>query len=196
MPKPILMLRVAVTLSCLVGVPAVALVGIRNAESNAPQRTVYAKQSAKLSMEDARAGVAADTTSQHYVDQRRKGDNGSGELTPGASIRDVTVDSSTAPEPNVVNTAGYDVPSTAAADPLAECLQRLQQFGVVYYRLESSPQAAAEFRFHCRVVGFEQPFEAVDPVAAKAVDRVLREVEAARQRLPPRYERPASAYAR
>ncbi len=172
-----LILRVVVTLSCLVGVPTVALIGIRSGESTATQRGV----SPNGQTNDPRDVSAANAADRETV--------GRGEIaepsntTPRATIRDVAVDATsiarTGDLGGDVNAAEFVTPAVAAGDPLARQFERLRELGATYHRLESSPRAATEFRFHCRVAGFGRAFEAVDPVAANAVGRVLRDVEAA-----------------
>lgn len=188
--QTILMLRVAVTLACLVGVPAVALVGIPTAESTARSPLDKADTTRTPPVRGAersglpQASVGAERSAPPDVSATPDAPA----TTPRATIRDISAAEPAAPGPPTVNAAGYEQPVAAsdppAVDSMTESLQRLQQLGAVYYRLESSPRAAAEFRFHCRVAGFERPFEAVDPVAANAVASVVREIEAARQTEP------------
>ena len=198
--QTILMLRVAVTLACLVGVPAVALVGIPTAEPTARSPLDHADTTRTPSVRDAeRRG-----SPRASVGGERPLPPDAPAATPRATIRDISAAESlaepVAPGPPTVNAAGYEQPVATsdppAVDSMTVSLQRLQQLGAVYYRLESSPRAAAEFRFHCRVAGFERPFEAVDPVAAHAVARVVREIEAARRGFSDDVGTPRSVYAR
>lgn len=177
--KPMLLLRVAVTLSCLVGVPTVALVGIRHADSTAPRhRPIVAGPTDST---EVVAGQEGERLRREPAHTRRAVEvpTVGGPIAASAAIGEADVDAPRGPRTTEIDAAGYEAPLPATADLLAQQLARLQQLGATYYRLESSPRAAAEFRFHCRVAGFERAFEAVDATAAGAVGRVARDVEAA-----------------
>jgi hypothetical protein len=179
--QSILILRVAVTLSCLVGVPAIALMGIRSAESTSSHRDASAAEtSGRQAGGDGGASGSRRAVDRPTLAQRAAATDATpSDLAPNATIREVAIDAALPVGATDVDEAAYVEP--AGGDRLAQRLHRLQQLGATYHRLESSPSAAAEFHFHCRVAGFERAFEAIDPVAANAVGRVVREVEAARR---------------
>ncbi|MEX2185733.1 MAG: hypothetical protein WD875_03020 [Pirellulales bacterium] len=185
--KSILILRVVVTLACLVGVPAVALMGIRNPAPTGSRRTSV----------DAEGSAAQRATGRPAATQRAgPTDFAPRNPAPSATIRDIAVDTAPRLPSTDVHAVTYVAPETAGGDRLAIQLQRLQQLGATYYRLESSPSAAAEFRFHCRISGIEQPFEATSPTAAAAVGQVLHAVEQARRAGAAKNDQPVSVYAR
>jgi hypothetical protein len=182
MPRnAILTLRVVVTLACLVGVPVVALVGIPSVHQGSGEFGVSAEQPMRT---PPRAAAAHGAPSP---ENRPVSDSTSATLSdplPTGTINDISVDHSPAQsspaqiEPHDerqfasrVNPAAFE--ARAATDMLTQQLQRLQELGVSYYRLECSPNAVADFAFHCRLSGVAEPFSATASTPTTAVSEVM-----------------------
>lgn len=179
--ESILLLRGAVTLACLVGVPAVALVGVSG------ERPTATREAATPETNGPRQAPEREqpTPDAHAVG-KKPSTAGTAPNLPTATIRNVT-----AAEPFAASAA-----IASAPDLMTRQLARLQELGATYYRLESAPHSAADFSFHCRVAGIERPFEAADPVAANAIAQVLAEIEAVGERRESMAATPASVYRR
>lgn len=179
--ESILLLRGVVTLACLVGVPAVALVGVSG------ERPSAVREAATPTAKVPRQASERDRPSRgtHAVAKNPSVVN-SAPNPPTATIRNVT-----AAEPLAASAA-----IAAAPDLMTRQLARLQELGATYYRLESAPHSAADFSFHCRVAGVERPFEAADPVATNAIAQVLSQIEALGERRESTAAAPASVYRR
>lgn len=180
--EPYLVVRAAVTLGCLLGVPAVALVGARGERPTVGRETAPPQKKTSADPRPGREGQSIDaqgTAENHHP-------AGVVENLPTATIRNVSaVESNAAP-----------AATTAPPDLMTRQLARLQELGATYYRLESAPNSTADFAFHCRVAGVEHPFQAADPVATNAIAQVLARIEALRDRRESTAASPSSVYRR
>jgi hypothetical protein len=93
-----------------------------------------------------------------------------------------------------VNPAAFE--ARAATDTLTLQLQRLQELGASYYRLECSPNAVADFVFHCRLSGVAEHFSATASTPTAAVSEVIRAIEAWRAHPPETRTHATSVYQR
>lgn len=177
MPRnAILTLRVVVTLACLVGVPVVALVGIPSVHSSSGQFGVSAEQPMRPS---PRAATSHRSQSPGNRPTSSATPATVADPMPTGTIKEISAESSTSHSAGhsaaEVDPATFE--ATATHDPLTQRLQRLQELGASYYRLECSPNAVADFAFHCRLAGVEQPFAATAATPTAAVDSVIRAIE-------------------
>jgi hypothetical protein len=194
--RTVIAIRIAITLACLVGVPTVALVGIGAHHDARRERESKPLHRVPSTSETHPAAVGRGTeprmhdAAPHWYEQQREARSS----RPSATLLDARAldtdanNASDRPQAGGVRKATYD--AAASPDRLTEQLQRLQALGATYSRLESSADATG-YTFHCRIAGAERAFEAADPVASAAVDRVLQDVElwhdhhAAEKGLPP-----------
>jgi hypothetical protein len=158
--EPFPILRGLITLACLVGVPTVALVGIRSDKPAAASGPA---------MSASKAPSEPPSTWQPAV--------------PTATIRNIAAAGDSAAGDSRLDEARPagsrgDSRDEAAPELMTRQFQRLRALGASYYRLESAPDATADFWFHCRVAGIARPFEATNPVATNAIAQVLAEIEA------------------
>jgi hypothetical protein len=93
-----------------------------------------------------------------------------------------------------VNPAAFE--TREASDTLTQQLQRLQELCASYYRLECSPNAIADFAFHCRLSGVAEPFAATASTPTAAVSEVIRAIEAWRAHPPETSTHATSVYQR
>jgi hypothetical protein len=181
--EPIQILRGMVTLVCLVGVPAIALVGIR---------------AEKPAAANGRPTSPPESSSQLPSSNRASTQP---PAVPTATIRtiaaagDSPVDDSRAAD-ELAATSRAEFHDRPAPDLMTQQFQRLQALGATYYRLEIAPDSAPDFWFHCRVAGIDRPFGAADAVATNAIAQVLAEIEALGDRRTTTAASPSSAYRR
>jgi len=195
----ILTLRVVVTLACLVGVPVVALVGIPSERTGGGQFGVTAEQPERT---PARTTISHRSQSPGMRPSSSATRSTVADPPPSGTIKEISADTSpvyseghgegrSAAE---VNPATFE--AAAVPDPLTQQLQQLQELGASYYRLECSPNAVADFAFHCRLAGVEQPFAATASTPTAAVDAVIRAIETWRMHPPEAKTRVTSIYQR
>jgi hypothetical protein len=210
MPRnAILTLRVVVTLACLVGVPVVALVGVPSVHQGSGKFGVSAEQPMRTPPRAATAHGAPSPGNRPVSDLNSAALS---DPLPKGTIHEISVDHSPVQNSPVqsppaqiephderqfasrVNPAAFE--ARAASDTLTQQLQRLQELGASYYRLECSPNAVADYAFHCRIAGVDQPFAATASTPTAAVSEVIRAIEAWRAHPPETRTHATSVYQR
>ncbi len=177
MPKEaILTMRVVVTLACLVGVPTIALVGIPHAD-NGPAALGVVSRSNNRHVTGATTKRSS-SQRQLSVDKRAHGSGGQSPH-PTGTITDVFTDLQSPNNETQVDPATFH--AQTVPDPLTRHLQRLQELGASYYRLECAPNAVADFAFHCRLAGVDEPFVSNGATPTLAVEQVIRAIEVWKQ---------------